>query len=46
MDSSLRNKWRQDGFVIVKEVFDPKRTNRLKSICEFIDKIDLDMEKI
>ncbi|MCS5613441.1 MAG: phytanoyl-CoA dioxygenase family protein [Candidatus Poribacteria bacterium] len=36
MDSSLRNKWRQDGFVIVKEVFDPKRTNRLKSICEFI----------
>ena len=36
MDSNLRNKWQQDGFVIVREVFDPNRTNRLKSVCEFI----------
>ena len=36
MNSNLRNEWERDGFIIIKEVFDQKRTNQLKSVCECI----------
>lgn len=36
VNSDLHNKWQRDGFVMVEEVFDQKRTDQLKSMCESI----------